>query len=360
LGDRLQHHPIVVAKKFRSRHFPRVAIKKQETFAMKNRNCGGGCNDAAGVKSAKCNARCREALQRSRRDLILAELKSIQREYQEKRFAFVSSGRMRPILATLGATDEDLDGLKATSDNLAPDPTLSFRKSRNGRFMLDMDASVVRRLEFQPFVLSAAEGFVRHDSGQLRRFRGIQDDLQSNTAFQALIRFKAFVTSGVDVNPRPMVDVSSKKLVTTVFHLRTVSNQSDIGHPAIEGVHSDGVEHTMTTFVGSENMRQDSAVSLILNNAHPNGVSFHDVDKQLVLGAAQHQDPFDTLLIADSERKHAVSEVFAKDPEKPATRDMLVVFTRHPFVEGHPTYPFDSLKGHQEIPLEFPLGFDLE
>jgi hypothetical protein len=223
-----------------------------------------------------------------------------------------------------------------------------------------MDASVVRRLEFQPFVLSAAEGFVRHDSGQLRRFRGIQDEVQWNTAFQALIRLKAFVTSGVNVNPRPMVDVNSKKLVTTVFHLRTVTNQRDIGHPAIEGVHSDGVEHTMTTFVGSENMRQDSAVSLILNNAHPNGVSFHDVDKQLVLGAAQHREPFDTLLIADSERKHAVSEVFAKDPEQPATRDMLVVFTRHPFAEGHPTFPFDSLQGHQEIPLEFTLGFDLE
>jgi hypothetical protein len=335
------------------------AIKAGD-FALNRKNVCGGCNDAAGVKSTECSDRCSDGLQRSRRNFIVDEMTSIQREYQEKRFAFVPSVRMRPILATLGATDEDLDGLKATSDNLAPDPTLSFRKSKNGRFMLDMDASVVRRLEFQPFVLSAAEGFVRHDSGQLRRFRGIQDDLQSNTAFQALIRFKALVTSGVDVNPRPMVDVSSKKLVTTVFHLRTVTNQSDIGHPAIEGVHSDGVEHTMTTFLGSENMRQDSALSLILANSHPNGVGFQDVDQNLVLGAARHRDPFDTLLIVDSERKHAVSEVFAKDPEQPARRDMLVVFTRHPFLEGHPTYPFDSLKGHQEMPLEFPLGFDYE
>jgi hypothetical protein len=285
-------------------------------------------------------------------------IKEIQGEYATNRFAFIPGYKIRWILKAFGATELDMAELKATSDNLAPDPTLSFRKSRNGRFMLDFEDSVVRRLEFQPFLLGAAEGFVRKDSGQLRRFRGIQDQLQLNKAFQALLCFKASVVSGVDVAPRPMVDLRSNKLVTTVFHLRTVTNRLEIGHPAIEGVHSDGVETTMTVLVGSQNLRQDSAVSLIVDNAHQNGVAFGNVDQNLVLGVAQHRDPFDTLLIADNERKHAVSEVYAEDESRPATRDMLLFFTRHPFLEGHPTFPFDSLDPHLEIPLTFPFGID--
>ncbi len=61
---------------------------------------------------------------------------------------------------------------------------LPFRKSRNGRFCFDFDRAQIERLEFQPFVLSVEEDFIRYDSGKVRHFRGINDDLQLNTAFR--------------------------------------------------------------------------------------------------------------------------------------------------------------------------------
>ncbi|MBK0032627.1 2OG-Fe dioxygenase family protein [Erwinia sp. S43] len=77
---------------------------------------------------------------------------------------------MEGILREMGATDEDFDGLKAVSNNLGADPTLPFRESRNGRFELNFLTSKINRIEFQPFVLSAQEDFVRHDSGKVRGF----------------------------------------------------------------------------------------------------------------------------------------------------------------------------------------------
>jgi hypothetical protein len=43
---------------------------------------------------------------------------------------------MIPILKVLGATDEDLEKMKGVSNDLRNDPTLPFRKSKNGRFLL--------------------------------------------------------------------------------------------------------------------------------------------------------------------------------------------------------------------------------
>ncbi|OLL27553.1 hypothetical protein BTH42_32515 [Burkholderia sp. SRS-W-2-2016] len=47
--------------------------------------------------------------------------------------------------------------------------------------------------------------------------------------------------------------------VSAVFNLRTVTTPDLLGEPALEGVHSDGVEHTMTTLLGHANMSPDSA-----------------------------------------------------------------------------------------------------
>lgn len=63
--------------------------------------------------------------------------------------------------------------MKTISDTLRTDPTLPFRRSKNGRFALDLDKREVRRLEPQPFILSAEKDFVRHDSGKVRNFEDV-------------------------------------------------------------------------------------------------------------------------------------------------------------------------------------------
>lgn len=286
----------------------------------------------------------------------LASIAAIRQEYIKNRYAFIPGRIMQKLLQFLGASSDDLKRLEYSGNGLREDPTLAFRKSRNGRFLIDFKETKIKRLEFQPFVLSAEEDFIRDDSGLLRHFRGIQDELQLNTAFQALLSFKSLIIDDLEIAPRKNLKLDFDKWVTTVFQLRTITTPSLVGEPAKEGVHSDGVEHTMTTFLLGENMTLDSAISQIHTADQKNGIPWNATNKNYVVGQVQHQHFLDTLLIVDSELKHSVSPVEAFDKNSNALRDMLIFFTRRPKSDLHTTFKYDSLNLHPEIPFEFKIS----
>lgn len=262
---------------------------------------------------------------------------------------------MIELLTALGATKGDLLGLQLVSDRLAKDPTLPFRESKNGRFCIDFDRSQACRLEFQPFVLSVEEDFVRYDSGKIRRFEEIENDLQLNSAFQALLAFKSLMIQGVEITHRPNLDYRTNNWICTLFNLRTITTPHLVGEPALEGVHSDGVDHTMTTFLSSDNMTDDSAITCIHDMREKNANKWDQADLSLILWQAQHRRFLDTLLVVDHERKHSLSPVMAADKTRRATRDMLIFFTRKPVMPGHVSHPYDSLTKHAELPMSIDL-----
>lgn len=282
---------------------------------------------------------------------VLADLRAIKAEYDSSRSVFVDGAHMAVLLRGLGAMASDLIEIQRLSAGLPDDPTLPFRKSRNGRFLIDNARGRIERLEFQPFVLSADEDFVRYDSGIVREFAEIGDDLQLNTALQALLRFKAFVVGDLGIAHRPALDYDSPNWVCTLFHLRTVTTPELIGEPALEGVHSDGVDHTMTTMLGAENMSGDSAVTYIHDMRERNAIRWNEVDPDLRVGRYQHRHPLDTMLVVDHEFKHSLSPVIAVDADRVSTRDMLVFFTRKPTLPGHISHPHDSLRRHETLPM---------
>ncbi|MGW1194274.1 2OG-Fe dioxygenase family protein [Streptomyces sp. NPDC002536] len=285
----------------------------------------------------------------------LSEILDIRADYIAGRSVFVTGDRMAGLLKALGATPEDLEKLKRVSDDLREDPTLPFRRSKNGRFCFDFKDLRAFRLEFQPFALSAEEDFVRHDSGKARVFHEIGDDLQQNTALQALFVFKSLMIHGVSTARRPKLDYGSDNWICTLFNLRTITTPDLVGEPALEGVHSDGVDHTMTTFLGSDNMTDDSAVTFLHDMQERNATRWDETDPRLVLGRRQHRAFLDTLLVVDHERKHSLSPVAAADPGRAATRDMLIFFTRKPALSGHISHPYDSLRPHEALPMSVDL-----
>ncbi|MFJ2214304.1 2OG-Fe dioxygenase family protein [Streptomyces sp. NPDC101062] len=287
----------------------------------------------------------------SKHDAVASEIAEIRSTYIRDRFAFVPGAQLTGIVKELGATDDDLDNLATVSDGLKSDPTLPFRKTRTGRFGFDPRSMRVRRLEFQPFMLSMEDDFVRHDSGRVRVFDEIRNDLQLNTALQALFVFKFMVFDGVPVTHRPKLDYDSDQWICTLLNVRTTTEGDLIGEPALEGVHSDGVDHTMTTYLGSENMTDDSAVTFLHDMREVNGTRWHDTNADLVRAEAQHRDFLDTCLIVDHESKHSVSTLYAADRSKRATRDLLAFLTRKPVAEGHHSHSFDSLDPHRELPM---------
>nr|POF13543.1 hypothetical protein CFP56_02566 [Quercus suber] len=285
----------------------------------------------------------------------ISKIMKIRETYLENRSTFIEGEKLVPILRFLGAKDEDIPKLQKVSNRLYEDPTLPFRKSRNGRFCLDMDSQTLRRLEFQPFALSVEEDFKRYDSGQIRVFDEVENDLQLNSVFQALLVFKAMVIHGIPTVARPKLDYSGNKWVCTLFNLRTVTTPSMVGEPALEGVHSDGVDHTMTTFLGSDNMAADSAVTFMHDMKEQTGIKLNETTPELIKARVQHRHFLDTLMIVDHERKHSISPVYAVDKDKEATRDMLIFFTRRPVESAHISGSIDSLKAHEGLPMEVPL-----
>lgn len=263
---------------------------------------------------------------------------------------------MEEILVFFGATKEDLVKIQSVSDNLANDPTLPFRKSKNGRFEINFQENKIHRLKFQPFILSKEEDFVRHDPGVVRNFRGIGDDLQLNTAFQALLKFQSFMLKDVNVRERANLDYSANRYVSTVFNLRTITTPNLLGEPALEGVHSDGVDHTMTVLLGLDNLNKDSAITFVHDIRERNGIKYNECRDEYLLGSVCHRRFLDTLLIINHERKHSLSPVFLEDESKIATRDMLIFFTRKPTMSNHVSNPYDSFDKHREIPLSFDLN----
>ncbi|GIJ29213.1 hypothetical protein Vqi01_43750 [Micromonospora qiuiae] len=288
-------------------------------------------------------------------DEALAEIAQIKERYVRDRAAFVRGEHLIRILSAFGSTPESVAAFQRVTEGLPPDPTLAFRKARNGRFCLDVAAGRAYRTEFQPFVLTADEDFVRHDSGKVRHFAEINDETQQNPTFQALLIFKMLVVNDVEIVHRPGLDYDADRWICTAFHTRTITTQELTGEPALEGVHSDGVDHTMTILLGSENMSEESAVTQIHDMREKNATRWSDVNPELAIGRWQHRHFLDSILIVDHERKHSVSTIEQRDVSVPARRDMLVLFTRRAAVEGHVSYAYDSIAPHETLPMEVKL-----
>lgn len=285
----------------------------------------------------------------------IGKIMKLREKYLRDRSIFVESADMIDIVLGLGAKEADLPKMEKVSDHLYHDPTLPFRLTRNSRFCLDFDTHTIRRLEFQPFVLTVEEDFNRYDSGAIRRFDEVENELQLNSVFQALFAFKAMIIHGIEIAHRPKLEYGINKWVCTLFNLRTVTTPHILGEPALEGVHSDGVDHTMTTFLGSYNMSDNSAATFMHDMDEKTGIPLEEIKPKHLLARVQHKRLLDTLVIVDHERKHSLSAVYPVDETKEAHRDMLVFFTRKPVERTHVSGSIDSLTPHKELPMEVPL-----
>ena len=154
---------------------------------------------------------------------------------------------------------------------------------------------------------------------------------------------------------RPNLIENYNNWVSTVFQLRTITTPTILGEPAKEGVHSDGVEHTMTTLLYTQNMSEESAITQIHKQEQKTGIDWDKVNRKYVIGEFQHKYFLDTLLIVDNELKHTVSPINAFDKNQNAYRDMIILFTRRPKSDSHSTFKYDSLNTHPEIPYFFPI-----
>jgi hypothetical protein len=262
---------------------------------------------------------------------------------------------MLPILLGLGASHEDIAALPSTSDNLVSDPSLPFRTTANSRFCFDWDTKSMQRIVNQPFLLSEDENFERFDSGRIRNFDEIKADLSLNSAFLALLIFKAMMVNGIDVAKRENLNYNMNKWVCIAFSVRTHTTPDILGEPALEGVHSDGADHTLVTFLDAKNMTSNSAATFLHSMDEVTGIPLRESSPLKIVGCNRHGAYLDTMMIVDNERKHSLTAVYAEDKTAMATRDVLICFTRRPYLKTHPAASLDSLEPHATLSVKAPL-----
>ncbi|TID26356.1 gb [Venturia nashicola] len=286
----------------------------------------------------------------------IPQLLNFRNAFVKQRYIFLPGVELIRILSGLGARHRDIKMLQNACSNLPKDPTLPFRRSQMSRFLFDQsspETPVLRRGEHQPWILSGAEDFVRHDSGKVRHFDEAPETLQNNTAFQALLAFKFFMMQGTGTNfaHRSKLDYGANTDICTAVPIRTTTTPELIGEPALEGVHADGVDFTMTTFIKGSNMTETSAQTLLHTNEQKNATAHHNTLPKHHVAKYQHRNFLDTLLFLDHELKHSLSPVEPADGTKDSHRDMIVFVTRKPCLEGDIRYNHDSLKDHPTMPL---------
>ncbi|MDS0790351.1 2OG-Fe dioxygenase family protein [Proteus vulgaris] len=288
--------------------------------------------------------------------LLINKINEIKKEYKNNKYVFIPQNVVINLIKQLGAEEKDINTLIEYGDYLAQDPTLSFRHSRTGRYLFDNDIETISRLEYQPFVLTEEDGFIREDSGAQRHFRALDDRWQSNTAYQALLKLKMLLIQGNTFTPRHLTDQQSPKSISTVFHLRLIAQPDSLSELSIEGVHKDGVDHTMIVMMNKHNVKDNTGALRVHSPQEAIGTPWQEINPENVLYEHNNAQYLDVLLIADNELNHSGTPIFTHDNKNQAYQDFMVLLSRYPTVDTHPSHKFDSMNAHPDLPLTLYLN----
>ena len=288
--------------------------------------------------------------------LLINKISEIRKEYKNNKYVFIPQDIVIDLIKQLGAEEKDINALMEYGDYLAQDPTLSFRHSRTGRYLFDNDIATISRLEYQPFVLTEEDGFIREDSGAQRHFRALDDRWQSNTAYQALLKLKMLLIQGNTFTPRHLTDQNSPKSISTVFHLRLIAQPDSLSELSIEGVHKDGVDHTMIVMMNKNNVKDNTGALRVHSPKEAIGTPWQEINPENVLYEHSNAQYLDVLLIADNELNHSGTPIFTHDNKNQAYQDFIVLLSRYPTVDSHPSHKFDSMNSHPDLPLTLYLN----
>lgn len=288
--------------------------------------------------------------------LLINKINEIKKEYKNNKYVFIPQNVVINLIKQLGAEEKDINTLIEYGDYLAQDPTLSFRHSRTGRYLFDNDIETISRLEYQPFVLTEEDGFIREDSGAQRHFRALDDRWQSNTAYQALLKLKMLLIQGNTFTPRHLTDQQSPKSISTVFYLRLIAQPDSLSELSIEGVHKDGVDHTMIVMMNKHNVKDNTGALRVHSPQEAIGTPWQEINPENVLYEHNNAQYLDVLLIADNELNHSGTPIFTHDNKNQAYQDFMVLLSRYPTVDTHPSHKFDSMNAHPDLPLTLYLN----
>ena len=161
---------------------------------------------------------------------------------------------------------------------------------------------------------------------------------------------------GNTFTPRHLTDQNSPKSISTVFHLRLIAQPDSLSELSIEGVHKDGVDHTMIVMMNKNNVKDNTGALRVHSPKEAIGTPWQEINPENVLYEHNNAQYLDVLLIADNELNHSGTPIFTHDNKNQAYQDFIVLLSRYPTVDSHPSHKFDSMNSHPDLPLTLYLN----
>jgi hypothetical protein len=251
----------------------------------------------------------------------------------------------------LGVSPADCQNLKRYWDAIPADPVYSFRKSTQERFLFDQADGSLKHLQAAPFVLDANENSLLEDTP--RQFGSSPAGFLETSVCQSIVHSLVRTTCQHPELPALSQDAARDSRVLVSVHQFRISYDpmcKESANVTPEGVHQDGAEHVVIMMMGSENKAPSSALSRIYPLSQPLGAP-QPSDPTLLDAELQ---PGEVLFVADRLVKHDVTPLLPADWNKPASRDVIVAWSRRPvasddLVPRAPAFQASALQASQPI-----------
>lgn len=188
--------------------------------------------------------------------------------------------------------------------NLRPDTYMAdggkYRVRRYSEFSVDGATGVATLL---PHVAYRQERDVNHLNGGIDRlYEPFEQQVIDSEALA-----QAFATSAEYLE----AVAPGRTWKAQCFQNRIISRPEEVGHPAPEGVHRDGVDFVLTLFV--DRVGAQGGVS-----------SVYAADDQRLLAEAQLAEPGEYLFVDDHKLRHGVTGLSLEDGHQTGHRDVLI------------------------------------
>jgi len=274
-----------------------------------------------------------------------------------KRGFFAFDGpAFQELLKGYGATEEDLRDYPNFWDHLGDDEVYVFRKTTQTRVLYDNEKGVLR-LQRAPFKVPYGENEVLKD--QERNFPEAGPEFVNSTVTHAIWRLMRQIAKAKGQKDAQYIcgfhQFRIIKKAQAAVNARPDGALEDC--PTPEGVHQDGAEIVLITFIGSKNMAPRSGESRIYDLKQPSGVLLtrsNSIEAQKKHRLQEHcmTTPFEAIILDDRNVKHDNKPILPRVDSQDCYRDVLVMWVRQPNEED--TKYFDAHPEHKVELTEFP------
>lgn len=264
---------------------------------------------------------------------------------------------MRGYLWNSGVPSDELDKFRQVWNKLHQDPRVPHRFADQSRCAFTLDPEQTHGVSAEPRIIQQANhpwalgtadivGDLVEKSGNYTSLDDAVGNGQTWCETPVVRALNNLMAKMIDSRPgsgcfSPPDCEQSNTYLMNMFAARVFRDEENCGHPSPEGVHSDGNALTAMMFLGRDNVLPGTGTNRVFDNMMNLG-SYDDFEfqrpgglrDQHLIAETAFDTPFETVIILDRCVRHEGRPIQQAQLNRPAHRDMYLMFLRAPKCDG--------------------------